>query len=136
MTRFNTTIALAAVAALAVLGGCEKSSVTGEHGEKLTLVKPADQSIKQGDSNKLGIAITRKNFDDAVEIEITNLPSGVTVANGARQTIPSGGMKLDSVTLVAAPDAALVKDHRVAVTARGPGGIAVTEHFELDVEAK
>ena len=117
---------------LGAVAGCGKSTVEGVDGHKLTLVKPVDQTVKQGATEKVAVAILRRGFDNPVEIEVDDLPKGVTVSGGRTATIPTGALKLD-VTLVAAADAPLVRDHRVSVTAKGPGGIAVTEFFKLDV---
>lgn len=132
------TSLLIVLCALAFAGAActKKSTVEGSGGKKLTLVAPMNQTVKQGDTNKVDFAIVRTNFDDPVEIEISNLPSGVTVAQGNRVTIPSGKLRVDGITLVASSDATLVRDHQVSVTAKGPEGIAVTEYFKVTVEPK
>lgn len=136
----NSQLGLLAISilGLGIAGACGKmsSTVTGTSGRQLTIIAPADQSLRQGDANKVTLAIVRKNFDDAVEIEISDLPSGVSVAGGTTLTIPSGTLKIDSMTLVAENDAALVSDHRVSVTAKGPDGISVTEFFKLNVKSR
>ena len=126
------------IVALTAIGACGKlsSSVSGEAGKKLTLVAPADQSITQGGTEALAVVIVRKNFDDIVDFEINELPSGITVAEGSKLSIPAGKLKSESVTLLAAVDASVVKNHRVSVTAKGPDGIAVTEYFRLTVKAR
>ena len=136
----NMTVALMAllVVGSVVAGGCGKvsSTVSGSSGRKLTILAPADQTVKQGDTNKVGLAIVRQNFNDAVEVEVSDLPSGVTVAGGSKLTIAAGSLSTDSMTLIADKDAAVITDHRVSVTAKGPDGISVTEFFKLTVKAK
>lgn len=123
---------------LGIVGGCGEVSttVTGTSNRKLTMVAPADQSVRQGDANKVALVIVRQNFEDAVEIEIADLPSGVTVAGGNKLTIPSGMLKVDTMTLVADKDASVVTDHLVSVTASGPDGISATEFFKVTVKAR
>lgn len=131
-------LSVVAILGFGIVGACDKgsSTVTGTSGAKLTIVQPADQTITQGETNKVGLAIVRQNFDNAVEIEIDGLPSGVSVAGGTKLTIPTGTVKFDSMTLVADKDAAVVRDHRVSVTAKGPDGTKVTEFFKLTVKSK
>lgn len=138
MNLFRLALAGIAVAAITAATGCDQmsSTVSGKSGKKLTLVSLADQTVRQGDANKLGVTIVRQDFDSVVTISIADLPSGVSVAGGSNLEIPKGSLKMDSMTLVAARDAAVVKDHRVAVTAKGPDGISVTEYFNLTVEAR
>ena len=135
MLKIHISLILLSLLGLQVLAGCGKmsSTVSGTSGRKLTLVAPADQSLNQGDNNKVALAIVRQNFEDAVEIEISELPKGVTVAGGTKLSIPSGMLKTDTITLVAEKDATVVNDHRVRVTAKGPEGISVTEFFNLTV---
>jgi hypothetical protein len=134
----NMLVLCLAFAVAGSIGACNKesSSVEGTGGKKLTLDNPGDHTIQQGETDKLDIEITRTNFDEAVDVEIADLPAGVTVSGGSKKTIPAGQAKLDDVTLVAAADAAIVKDHRVSLTATGPEGKKVTQYFKVTVRSK
>ncbi len=114
------------------LFGCEKSTVEGPGAKKITLVKPADQSVKRGSTEKVAIVVTRSNFEGPVTIAFENLPKGVHI-------VDDGG-KLEgnerTFVLTAAPDADLVEKHSANVVAKGPDGMAVTEQFRITVQEK
>lgn len=128
----------AAILGITALTSCDaaSSTVSGPSGRKLSLVKPADQSVRQGDAEKFAVVIVRQKFDEAVELVVADLPKGVSIAGGKSLIIPAGAVKLDSMTLVADADAAVVKDHRVSLTAKGPDGISVTEFFTVTVKVR
>jgi hypothetical protein len=123
---------LCIVLPLALVVGCEKSTVEGPGARKITLVKPADQSVQRGSTEKVAIVVARSNFDGPVTIAFDNLPKGVSVADD--------GGKLEgnerTFVLTASADADLVDRHAVSVTARGPDGMSVTEQFRLSVQTK
>jgi hypothetical protein len=120
------------VATLFALGGCNKeSAASGRSGTRLALDKPANQTIKQGDSNNVNVSVDRTGFGDAVKVSFSNLPAGVRVTGDA---IPAGKDSLDFV-LVAAPDAAIVDKQIVTVKATGQG-IDLSQTFELTVKPK
>ena len=118
--------------------GCEKTTVAGTGGRKLTLMKPSDQSITRGKSNDVKISIDRTKFEGPIAVELAQLPKGVQVTSGDK-TIPR---ERDSVTftLQAAPDADVVTNHRVTVTAKAAGDTATptdlqaTEMFLVTVK--
>ena len=97
-----------------VLAGCQHTKVGGTGGTKLGLTAPANQWLKQGQSNAITIHINRDDFTGPVDIEFSNLPAGVTIANPG--PVATGDF-LKDYTLVAAADAPLVKQHVVTVTA-------------------
>ena len=120
------------VAALFALGGCTKeSAASGRSGTRLALNKPADQTMQQGDSNKVAVSVDRTGFADAVNVKFSNLPAGVRVTE---ESIPAGDSSRDFV-LVAAPEAAVVTKQIVTVQARGQG-IDTSTTFELTVKPK
>jgi hypothetical protein len=130
--RMSLFSCFAAALALAGVAGCEKSTVETTGGRKLTLMRPADQTVKQGASEKFAIVIVRKGFDNPVKIDVDNLPKGVSLVGGDHETIPTGALKID-MTLVADRDAPLIKDHIVTVHAKGPDDAKVTEQFKVTV---
>jgi hypothetical protein len=120
---------------LMVLGACSSTTSTSERtGAALTIVEPADQSIRQGDTNKIMIAVTRDNFDAPVRIRFTGLPAGVSIGE-SDPTIPSGD-NIKEFTLRADQDAAIVTNHYVRVTAIGQDGLETTEAFQLTVRER
>lgn len=114
------------------LGGCKHSTVEGTGGKKLTLVKPANQTIKRGDTNQVTVGVTRSNFSDDVTISFDNLPQGVSVVDKEKKI--AGSDNTATYTLKADANAALVTNHEVKVTASGPDGMKVTESFTLTVQ--
>ncbi|MCA9319927.1 MAG: hypothetical protein KDB53_04290 [Planctomycetes bacterium] len=135
MTFMKRWTPLVIFAGLLTLGlGCGKSTVKGEGGKSLTLVKPANQTITQGSTNKVLLTVVRGDFEGKVGIEIDDLPDGIALAND-KESIAAGDNTL-TVTMVADTDAALVKNHRVKVTASGPNDMAVSEFFEVTVQSK
>src|SRR5262245_12541868 len=129
--KFASLLTTAAAAMLLIVG-CQKSTVEGPSGKKLTIVKPADQTVKRGDTNQVTVAIGRDNFKDAVAIQFDNLPNGVSVEEKEKK-IP-GDDKVATFTLKADPEAALVSNHEAKVTAVGPDGMKVTESFKITVK--
>ena len=112
--------------------GCEKTTVEGPAGKKLTLVKPMDSKIVRGSTEKVSIVVTRQNFDAPVMVRFENLPKGVKGAEGANEI--EGNER--TFVLTASADADLVKDHTAMVTVSGPDGMSATEQFKITVQEK
>lgn len=134
-SRFTTrTFTLCAlVAAAAGLAACDTGKVQDERGNKLTLVAPADQTLEQGDTEKVTVAIARKGFEEAVTVRFEGLPAGVRVVE-ADPLIPKDD-NTRTFTLQADATAALVENQTATVTASGPGGMSVSEQFKVTVKA-
>jgi hypothetical protein len=112
--------------------GCgEKRTVTKE-GKELTMLKPANQVMAQGETNKVNITIRRTGFEGEVKIDFDNLPRGVSVAEDGR--IPPDDF-MRAFSLVAADDAPPVEKHVVTVHAKADD-LKVTQTFELTVKAR
>lgn len=132
----------AAVLVLAVAVGCQKTTSTGPGApkagggttlKKLTVIAAKNQSIKQGDTDKVLITITRDNFDDPVTIKLNNLPKGVEVVGG-KVEIPRGS---NSATVqLKANDDAEPGEHDVTIAADAPGLNENTQTFKLNIKAK
>jgi hypothetical protein len=103
-----------------------------EQTKKLMLKAPADATIKQGDTAKVNVAITREHYTDPVEVKLTDLPTGVTVEG--TPTIAKDATSAD-VTLKASPDAKVVENHKVKVWA-GSDAMKQESSFKLTVKAK
>src|SRR2546423_1708001 len=79
MLAMMKLIPFAALVAMFALVGCEKTTVEGPAGKKLTLTKPSDQTLKRGETNAVKVSISRSNFRDPVQVKFEGLPNGVTV---------------------------------------------------------
>jgi len=128
------TMMTAAILALAGLtAACDVGKVTDEHGRKLTLVAPASQKLKQGETNRVLVAIARTGIAGPVSIRFEGLPSGVSVVESPTE-IPADSSTA-TFTLHAENDAQLADSRPATVTAIGPGGMSVSERFNIDVVA-
>jgi hypothetical protein len=118
------------------LVGCGETVTTQNKNtdRKLSLTVPNDVSIEQGDSEAVKVSIDRDNFNEAVNIEVENLPAGVKLIEGDR-TIPAGKESVE-FTLQVERDAQPVKDHPVRVKATGGGLKTEPAQFTLDVNKK
>jgi hypothetical protein len=103
-----------------------------ESTKKIMLKAPSDVTIKQGDTAKVSVNITREHYTDPVEVKLTGLPKGVTV-----EGTPSIAKDANSadVTLKAAADATPVDDHKVSVWA-GSDPVKQESSFKLSVKKK
>ena len=129
------TFARLMCASLCVTGlaaGCEKTTVESSAGKKLTLVKPSNQTITRGETEKVMVAVARTNFEGPVMVRFNDLPRGVSVVDSTSNI--DGNER--TFVLKAAADADLVKNHSASVTATGPDGMAATEKFEITVKEK
>jgi len=120
-----------AVSAL-LMTGCEKTTVEGPNATKLTLVKPADSTVRRGSTDKVAIIVKRTNFSEPVVINFTDLPKGVSI------TDDGGKMEGAERTFVLTADenADLVANHAARVSASGPAGITATEVFHITVQER
>jgi hypothetical protein len=120
------------VPVLLVFSGCEKSTVEGTGGKELTLTKPSSVSVQRGETDKVNISISRKNFTGPVRIKFNNLPAGMEVVDANREI---GG---DDATFVlqASDKADLVENHNATVTVEGPEGMRATQPLVITVKEK
>lgn len=125
-------IGIVAALALVVAGlGCEKSTVEGPAGKKLTVVQPSNQTIKRGETNEIAIKVTRTNISDPLTVKFDGLPKGVTVVEEKKITPDQNSV---NYTLHAALDADLVQNSQSKVTVSTPDGIKTTETFTITVK--
>jgi hypothetical protein len=116
----NTLVFLAVV--LMVAPGCNKKTteVIGEGGKKLELTVPRSVSVAQGETAKLTVNIKRTEFDGPVDLEVLQLPKGVTVAETALKI----GKGVNEATLTLKADAkAPPEAGQVAQLAAAGGGM-------------
>jgi len=135
MTRWYLGLAALACSALVMTGpiGCgSKTATEGPGGKKLTLTKPANQTLTRGaaTTNGVDIKIGRDNFTDPVTVKF-DLPKGVEVTE-KDMTIPTSD-KSRTFNLKATPDAP-PGDHTATVTATAPGNLTTTETFTITVK--
>ena len=101
--------------------------------KKMTLKATSDTSVKQGETATINVDITRDKFNDPVELKFSGLPDGVSIMENDR-TISKDATSA-KLTLKATPDAKLVEDHKVTVTASG-GGLTQDATFKVTVKKK
>lgn len=111
--------------------GCDSSSVVGERGTKLKIVKPMDQTVARGKTTDFDVLIGRDEFSGPVALQLSQLPAGVHVTN-TKMEIPNAETAL-TLTLHADPNAAMVTNQRVVVTAKA-ADLEVSEDFRLTVK--
>jgi hypothetical protein len=100
-------------------GTPDKDKDKDNKGAPFTLADPGSKSVKQGDSVKVPITITRKGFEGDVKVTFEGLPKGVKVDNEG-DTIPKGKESV-TYTLKADSKAPPVMDQEVTVEAAGDG---------------
>lgn len=126
--------ALAVAAFTAIPMGCGSSTGKGPGGRELTLIKPADQTLSRGESNRVAVAIARDEFEGPVRVTFEGLPDGVRVAEGDT-SIPADANVMN-FTLVADATAEIVSDKPVKVVVTGPDNLTTSEIFEITVKEK
>jgi hypothetical protein len=122
----------AALALLLVMVGCDKTTVEGPGGKKLTVVQPSNQTLKRGEINEIAIKVARTNTGAPLKVEFEGLPKGVTVIEDSKKI--SSDQNVVNYTLHAAPDADLVQNSQAKVTVSTPDGMKATETFTITVK--
>jgi len=125
---------LVAALFLVLMVGCQRTTVEGPGGKKLTLTKPSDQTLKRGDMHQVKVSISRTGFTDEVGVQLENLPAGVVVENKDHKI---GSNESSATFNVKAEDnAGLVANQEVRVTVTGPDGMKVMEPFKITIKEK
>jgi nitrogenase subunit NifH len=121
--------------------GCDNkaNTTTTAAGRGFELANVTDQSVNQAESESVKVSIDRKGgFDGPVNVEVTGLPAGVTVDNGATQTI----LAKDSViTLKFMATDAAVPSNVNTVTVRASANVdgqtlSKQDTFNLKIKSK
>jgi hypothetical protein len=100
----------------------------------LNMTDPKDTAIKAGDTATVTVKITRDKFDDDVVIKFDDLPQGVTVVDGAKQSIGKGSSE-KNYTLKAELDAP-GKEGQVVKVHASFGALKAEGSFKLNVKSK
>src|SRR5262245_58846004 len=116
--------------ALVFVAGCQQSSTTQTGAKQLTVTTAQDQTIKQGDTDKVKVSIDRKNFEDPVTVTL-KLPPGIETAQND-VVIPANATST-TFELKAKPDAPL-GEHNVEIDAKAPGVTENSQSFKLTVK--
>jgi hypothetical protein len=132
--KLRTVTSIATALTLVLFLGCSKTTVQGPDGKKLTLVKPTDQSVVRGETNKVMVTISRSNFRDAVTVKVEDLPAGVKIQETDLKI--AQGDNTVSFTLLADADAKVVANHVAKVVVTGPDNMQATETFKVTVKDK
>ncbi len=114
-----------------LLVGCEQTTVSGTR-KKLTLKKPADQTLVRGKTNEVRVAVERAGFSGPVTLEFGQLPKGVQVTPADQKVAADADSAV--CTLHADPTADLVVNQNVTVTAKTMPDLQATETFKLTVK--
>jgi hypothetical protein len=123
-----------------VVTGCNKGggAATTSSGKGFELTNVTDQSVTQGDTNTIRVAVDRKGgFDGPVTIELIGVPAGVTVDGGNTQTLYPKDEALN-LKMMAGPTSP-VGDHVVTVKAStNAEGQALSRQdtFNLKIKSK
>jgi hypothetical protein len=113
--------------------GCKKQEATdvGEDGDKLTLVRPNDMTLKQGAVGEIQIQTTRVNEEDQVTVFFSAMPQGVQIVNSDKVIVGDEA----AYKVMVDESAALVENHEVTVTARA-GTAEVEQMFRISIVDK
>ncbi|HJZ92946.1 MAG TPA: hypothetical protein VKE40_18875 [Gemmataceae bacterium] len=120
--------------------GCEQKSTTSPNPNnpnaprKLTITTKSSQTITRGKTDDIDVAVTRKEFSGAVELEVKDLPTGVTCIT-KDLTIPEGKSTI-TLTLQAAADTPPVTDHMFHIVAKAKEVDSIAAEVKLTVKAK
>lgn len=131
-TGARTALAAGLVMIAGLTAACDVGQVADEQGRKLTLVGPAAQTLMRGETNRIVIAVARTGIDGPVTIKFDGLPSGVSIVESKPEIAADASTA--TFTLHASNDAE-VAAKRATVTAVGPGGMSVSERFDVSVTA-
>jgi len=127
-----TAIALMA-AALWMAAACDRSTVQGPAGQKLSLDKPSNVALVRGGVVEVSITIHRQDLPGAVSVSFDKLPSGVSAVD-ADIPIVNGDQATYHVKASASAD--LVQGYEALVTVKGSDGIAVSQPLGVSVAEK
>jgi hypothetical protein len=118
-----------------MLAACgSNSSSRGSDNQELTLVKPTDQTIRRGESNRVAVVIDRDRFEGSIAVRFEGLPRGVRVIEIDRKI--GADENAANFTLQADATADLVTNHLVKITVEGPDRLKTSESFELTVKER
>ena len=109
--------------------GCQQSTVSGPAGQKMTVAVAHSVTLHRGQSSAVEVGIQRVGFTDPVTISVSQLPAGVTVEDATR----SVGTDKTAFIFRASPDADLVGNQQVRITAQGPAGVESTQYMSLTI---
>jgi hypothetical protein len=120
--------------------GCEQKTTTSSNPNNpnsprsITIDTKSSQTITQDKTDEIDVLITRKEFNGPVDLEVKDLPKGVTLET---KDLTIGGDKNKlTLTLKAAPDATPVVDHTFHIVTKSKEVASVTANVKLTVKAK
>jgi hypothetical protein len=131
----RTALCLGLALACAAGAACHTHSaeVSGPRGETLTLVVPATQTFRRGETNVVLVNVHRADVAGPIAVRFDDLPKGLEMVE--RDVTIASGSESARVTLYAKPDADLVSGHAVRVTAAVPDGKSVSQYIHVTVRA-
>ncbi len=129
----KTTAAIGPLLLILTLVSCNETTTHASGGKKLSITKPANQTLTRGATNDIDIGIRRENFAGPIKVRFTTLPKGVNAV--ASMDIAAGQDKA-TYTLQAAIDAPLVGNFEAGVTVDGPEAMSASQTFLISVKDK
>lgn len=124
-------VVVASVLSLLIASCRHQDAAIKRDGSKLTLNEPANQTMRQGESNRVAVTVHRSGFSDPVRVTFSNLPHGVSVRDDT--ILPGDSSK--AFVLVATNDAAVVEKQIVTVHALA-NGMETMQTFALTVKPR
>jgi Zn-dependent metalloprotease len=125
---------LIALAGPAFQSGCEYQKTSSPSGDRsLSLSKPSNVTLRQGQTEEVKIRITRKGFNDPVRVHVEGLPDGVHVVE--KDLDVAKDKDATTINLKADADAKVVSEFPITVSASG-GNLESRETFNLTVRSK
>jgi hypothetical protein len=134
---------ISVLSAVAVVGlfGCnqqmnqsQKAGVTAPGNKAFALTYPKDVVIRPGESKTLQVHIERNGIDDAIAVDISQLPTGVTALDSPAK-IPQGSNNA-SITLKASENAKPEAGASFKLTAHAGSVQAGPYEVRIDIEEK
>ena len=125
-------------AVLIVSTGCsDKKSTKGtaEGGKELKLTAPGGLTLKQGEAKNVKITISRKEFNEPVDVDISGLPEGVTIKEGKKLKIDKDAVEV-TITVMADEKAPVTKEGAKAMISASGGGVNTTNPAEWTIKVE
>jgi hypothetical protein len=135
-------IALTLAAGLIGAVGCESKSGTApstnpnkpDETRKLTVTVSGDHTITQGETDDVMVAVTRSHHKDDVTLEVSDLPTGVTL-DSKDMTVP-GDKSSVTIRLKADATAPPVSNHVFHIVGKAKDLTSEVLNVKLTVKAK
>ena len=127
---FTLAVAVAVVGFTGCSSNSEKKTEVSTEKGKFDLMAPGDVTVTQGKDEKFKVSINRKGYEDAVDLDFSDLPKGTSVEGDKK--IDKGS---DSVELKLHADKDAKEVENSVVSIKGSGGKASgTVKFKVTIK--